>query len=80
MSCQKPLGVGEEAMADSGGGRELLEPRLGVEGSREKLVGASCPPSFYLIKINLALTCRSETFSLGNQLLLLWAVHLSSTL
>jgi len=25
-------------MADSGGGRELLEPRLGVEGSREKLV------------------------------------------
>ena len=53
---------------------------FGVEGSREKLVGASCPPSFYLIKINLALTCRSETFSLGNQLLLLWAVHLSSTL
>ena len=25
-------------MADAGGGRELLEPRLGAEGSREKLV------------------------------------------
>ena len=25
-------------MADAGGGRELLEPRLGPEGSREKLV------------------------------------------
>ena len=26
------------AMADAGGGRELLEPRLGAEESREKLV------------------------------------------
>ena len=25
-------------MADAGGGRELLEPRLGAEESREKLV------------------------------------------
>ena len=31
-------GVGGGTMADAGGGRELLEPRLGPEGSREKLV------------------------------------------
>ena len=65
-------------MADSGEGRELLEPRLGAEGSREKLVGALCPTAFYFN--NLALTCRSETFLLENQLLLLWVVHLFSTL
>lgn len=35
-----PLGVRGRrgTMADAGGGRELLEPRLGPEGSREKLV------------------------------------------
>ena len=30
--------AGGQVMADEGGGRELLEPRLGAEESREKLV------------------------------------------
>ena len=41
-------------MADAGGGRELLEPRLGAEESREKLVLYAYSKSFHLFSLTNA--------------------------